>query len=133
MAQKYRKIDPRLWDDEKFWQLTSEQKLVALRVVLRGGFDRRFDHFASRVFTRREAHDLRRPDLCTTAWKRLRMRILLEQGTTCSYCGQDCASDPTIDHVNPVCGGTDPMDASNLVVACRPCNSRKGGRVHGAL
>lgn len=30
MAQKYRKIDPRIWRDEKFRRLTAVQKLVAV-------------------------------------------------------------------------------------------------------
>ena len=30
MAQKYRKIDPRIWRDEKFSRLTPEEKLVAV-------------------------------------------------------------------------------------------------------
>lgn len=44
--------------------------------------------------------------------------------STCRYCG---AAGESVDHVVPRCqGGGD--DAGNLVVACRSCNSRKGGR-----
>lgn len=44
---------------------------------------------------------------------------------TCRYCGaQECLS---IDHVIPRCqDGDDSLE--NLVVACWPCNKRKGGR-----
>lgn len=42
----------------------------------------------------------------------------------CAYCGQVVAS-PTRDHLVPLSrGGTDSL--SNLVPACKPCNSRKG-------
>ena len=43
----------------------------------------------------------------------------------CRYCG--ARGDSTFDHVIPRCqGGSD--EPENLVVACRGCNSRKGGR-----
>lgn len=46
-------------------------------------------------------------------------------GKACRYCG--ASEDLTIDHVLPRCqGGGD--GAENLAVACRACNSRKGGR-----
>lgn len=46
-------------------------------------------------------------------------------GMACRYCRS--TDDLSIDHVVPRCqGGTDESD--NLVVACRRCNSRKGGR-----
>ncbi len=46
-------------------------------------------------------------------------------GERCRYCNG--VDDLTIDHVVPRCqGGRDCAD--NLVVACRRCNSRKGGR-----
>jgi hypothetical protein len=33
MAQKYRKIDPRIWSDEKFTKLSSDEKLIAIYVL----------------------------------------------------------------------------------------------------
>lgn len=57
--------------------------------------------------------------------KRTRFEVLRRDNHTCRYCG---ASAPdaviTVDHVTPVAlGGTD--DPSNLVAACRDCNSGK--------
>ena len=33
MASRYRKIDPRIWTDEKFRQLTGEQQRIALYIL----------------------------------------------------------------------------------------------------
>jgi hypothetical protein len=33
MAAKYKKIDPRMWDDEKFRSLTNEEKLIAIYII----------------------------------------------------------------------------------------------------
>lgn len=51
--------------------------------------------------------------------------VFARDGMRCRYCGD--SNDMTIDHVVPRCqGGSDSAD--NLVVACRRCNGRKGGR-----
>lgn len=51
--------------------------------------------------------------------------VMTRDGGMCRYCGRQDAT--TVDHVRPRCqGGSD--DADNLVMACRSCNSRKGGR-----
>lgn len=51
--------------------------------------------------------------------------VFERDGRACRYCGSEEAL--SIDHVVPRCqGGLDNSD--NLVVACRSCNSRKGGR-----
>ncbi len=69
----------------------------------------------------------RRPDLGTAAWKRIRLEVIAEDGSVCFYCGCGCQDDPTVDHVIPyVRGGT--IARTNLVVACRSCNGRKGDR-----
>lgn len=57
--------------------------------------------------------------------KRLRFEVLRRDNHSCRYCG-GTAPDVvlTVDHVVPVAlGGTD--DASNLVAACKDCNSGK--------
>lgn len=52
-------------------------------------------------------------------------RVYERDGHRCRYCGS--TERLSIDHVVPRCrGGRD--DASNLVVACLTCNSKKGGR-----
>jgi 5-methylcytosine-specific restriction endonuclease McrA len=50
-------------------------------------------------------------------------------GGMCFYCKKATAVEtslaPTIDHIEPIAIGGN-SDLSNLVVACRPCNSAKG-------
>lgn len=46
------------------------------------------------------------------------------QKKVCHWCGIDCSSLPTIDHVKPLSKGGEHV-ASNLVIACKSCNSRK--------
>lgn len=59
-----------------------------------------------------------------SGWVATRIRVLARDGRRCRYCG-DYAD--TVDHVIPrVKGGT--HDDSNLVAACRSCNSRKQDR-----
>lgn len=36
------------------------------------------------------------------------------------------ATDATLEHVQPICGGGDPTDPRNLALACKGCNNRKG-------
>ncbi|MEV0085238.1 HNH endonuclease [Saccharopolyspora sp. NPDC050642] len=57
--------------------------------------------------------------------KRLRYEVLRRDGHTCRYCGRTAPEVTlTVDHVVPVAlGGTD--EPSNLVAACRDCNSGK--------
>lgn len=57
-------------------------------------------------------------------WERLSRAILERDGYRCCYCGGYAR---TVDHLLPKAhGGTD--DPSNLVAACRRCNSAKGAR-----
>ena len=58
--------------------------------------------------------------------RRVRKRILKAQGGRCKYCG--CAlerSAATLDHVVPKALGGSGFQV-NLVVACKPCNMKKG-------
>ena len=57
--------------------------------------------------------------------KRLRYEILRRDNHACRYCGASAPDVPlTVDHVMPTSlGGSD--DPSNLVTACRDCNSGK--------
>jgi HNH endonuclease len=51
--------------------------------------------------------------------------VFERDGQACRYCAS--TTDLTVDHVVPRCqAGSDSLD--NLVVACRRCNGRKGGR-----
>ena len=57
-------------------------------------------------------------------WLRLSRQVVERDGGTCRYCGGPAT---TADHVIPKSrGGSD--DPSNLVAACRSCNSAKRDR-----
>lgn len=57
--------------------------------------------------------------------RRLRFEVLRRDGHACRYCGRTAPETPlTVDHVVPVAlGGSD--DPTNLVAACKDCNSGK--------
>lgn len=62
--------------------------------------------------------------------ERLRWEIWERDNFTCKYCGTRRFL--SVDHVVPECeGGT--IDPSNLVTACRKCNSKKGTSSLGAF
>jgi hypothetical protein len=72
--------------------------------------------------------------LSITRARQLRAEIGNSRGWTCSYCSAALAEAPdgktlkaTLDHVVPRSTGGS-HDLSNLVLACGPCNSRKGDR-----
>jgi len=62
-----------------------------------------------------------------------RRAIYLRDKLTCTYCGRDLMGDmknTTLDHVTPQeFGGTN--HESNLVLACKTCNSVKGSKSKG--
>lgn len=51
----------------------------------------------------------------------------MRQRKVCHWCGVKCAKHYSIDHVQPLSKGGK-HEASNLVIACPPCNSRKCAR-----
>ncbi len=57
-----------------------------------------------------------------------RVNLLKRDNYTCQYCGKkDKGGKMTIDHINPRSrGGT--THWRNCVIACGPCNKRKGSR-----
>lgn len=61
----------------------------------------------------------------TAAWKRVRRLVLERDGWTCRYCGRPAQ---TVDHVEPVSRGGDPLDPENCVAACGSCNYSKGAK-----
>jgi 5-methylcytosine-specific restriction endonuclease McrA len=58
-------------------------------------------------------------------WRRTRLRILVRDRWVCHWCG---AKANTVDHVVPRALGGGDHDA-NLVAACAPCNTRRGGEL----
>jgi 5-methylcytosine-specific restriction endonuclease McrA len=44
------------------------------------------------------------------------------------YVGLHGSTNDTVEHVNPLCAGGDPIDPHNLALACSGCNNDKGLR-----
>lgn len=66
-----------------------------------------------------------RSDLDTAQWKRIRKAVLNRDQHTCTYCGQQATS---VDHIIPPSAAPERKhDMDNLVAACIPCNSKRGG------
>ena len=61
----------------------------------------------------------------TTAYKKVRLRVLARDNMTCRYCQGEA---DTVDHLIPLVSGGDPLDPDNMTAACRKCNSSKGAR-----
>ena len=64
-------------------------------------------------------------------YKEVRLRVLARDGYTCYYCGHEGqdGNGLTIDHVIPVSKAPElAIDESNMRIACKSCNSRKGSR-----
>jgi 5-methylcytosine-specific restriction endonuclease McrA len=59
-------------------------------------------------------------------WGRVRRVILERDGHRCHWCGKHA---DTVDHVRPLTIGGERLDPTNLVAACRSCNSRRGAIV----
>jgi 5-methylcytosine-specific restriction endonuclease McrA len=63
--------------------------------------------------------------------KTRRLSLYLRDGFQCQYCGSDlrrvAPADITLDHLVCQCEGGSDHD-SNLVVACRSCNSARGNK-----
>ena len=71
--------------------------------------------------------DCSSPGLKVSEWREICARHADESGEVlCAYCRRACK--PTIDHVVPLArGGRD--EPSNVVPACKPCNSSKNDRL----
>jgi 5-methylcytosine-specific restriction endonuclease McrA len=74
-------------------------------------------------------HGRRDPRL-TRKYKAQRLIVLARDGYTCYYCGQDA---DTVDHIQSIKSGGDPINLENMVSACRRCNSAKGSRSQGVF
>jgi 5-methylcytosine-specific restriction endonuclease McrA len=68
----------------------------------------------------------------TKAYRRARLKVLSRDGYVCMYCGS--SDDLTVDHVLSIKHHPElAMDMENMVIACKPCNSRKGSRSQGVF
>lgn len=81
----------------------------------------------SRQRRRARLRDTKSPGVSAEAWEAICKRYTNEDGDVCcAYCKKPCAV--TTDHVYPIArGGLD--EASNVVPACRSCNSSKCHRL----
>lgn len=68
----------------------------------------------------------------TKAYRKQRLKVLARDGYICMYCGSN--ENLTVDHVLPIVKHPElAMSLDNMVVACKPCNSRKGSRSQGVF
>lgn len=74
---------------------------------------------------RPERHSVRTGVYATSAYRTLRVRILIAAGHRCAYCTTATAT--SADHVIPHSKGGETSER-NLVAACRACNTSKGNR-----
>jgi len=63
-------------------------------------------------------------------YKKARLVVLARDGYTCAYCGQDAT---TVDHVQSIKSGGDPVSLENMIACCARCNSAKGSRSQGVF
>jgi hypothetical protein len=64
-------------------------------------------------------------------YREVRLRVLARDGYVCFYCGHEGqdGNNLTIDHIIPVSKSPElAIDESNMRIACKSCNSRKGSR-----
>lgn len=58
-------------------------------------------------------------------WRKVRLQILVRDESTCRWCGGYA---DTVDHLVPLHQGGARLDPTNLVAACRSCNSGRTAR-----
>jgi 5-methylcytosine-specific restriction endonuclease McrA len=63
-------------------------------------------------------------------YKKARLVVLARDGYTCAYCGQDAS---TVDHIQSIKSGGDPISLENMIACCARCNSAKGSRSQGVF
>lgn len=72
--------------------------------------------------------------LTSYEWRKLRMEVIKERGTTCECCGANAQRDRVrinVDHIKPRRQFPHlALDKSNLQVLCEPCNHGKGNWDH---
>ena len=63
-------------------------------------------------------------------YKKARLVVLARDGYTCAYCGQDAT---TVDHIQSIKSGGNPVSLDNMIACCSRCNSAKGSRSQGVF
>jgi 5-methylcytosine-specific restriction endonuclease McrA len=70
------------------------------------------------------------PRLHTRQWRALRVAVLNRDRWQCQIRLDGCTTQATsVDHVTEPLQGGEFWDPANLRASCRPCNSRRGGRL----
>ena len=100
------------------------------KVIVQEYYDDWVVHSATREFpvpsvVMIKSYVKRRSNVCLT-----RSNLYLRDGYRCQYCGNRFSHQQlTYDHLIPSAKGGD-HEWSNLVAACKPCNGRKGDKLH---
>ncbi len=118
--------------DARLYQAQKPKRLMAMRAWVKANPERRRE--IARAYYRRNKSKVQETN------KRCRLlrggadytvtdlaALIEAQRNRCWYCGEEMES-PTKEHVVPVCRGG-PDSLTNLVMACRPCNERKGRKL----
>jgi 5-methylcytosine-specific restriction endonuclease McrA len=66
----------------------------------------------------------------SSKYKKARLVALARDGYVCAYCGNDA---DTVDHIQSIKSGGDPVSLENLISCCKSCNSSKGSRSQGVF
>lgn len=69
-------------------------------------------------------------------YKEVRLRVLARDGYVCFYCGHEGTKENglTIDHIIAVSKAPElAIDESNMRIACKSCNSKKGAKNEGVF
>ena len=72
---------------------------------------------------------VRRPELHSRRWRKLRLKKLVEAKFTCQKCGDVAAQRLELHHVKPVSEGGSFFDPENTVVVCLDCHLSAHGHV----
>lgn len=117
---RYRKIDVRIWNDEKFQEIWNARWESPSRVP-------RSYPFPFEPLPERERECLVRRHRFRKIRKRISAEVLRRFKNRCVGCGaSEC--DLILDHVIPICwGGTN--DLENFQPLCQSCNSKKCGQL----
>ena len=74
------------------------------------------------MFRNRHGRSVRRPELHTPRWRRLRRDMLVACKFTCQKCGDVTARRLELHHRKPVSQGGDLWDPDNLLIVCLNCH-----------
>jgi 5-methylcytosine-specific restriction endonuclease McrA len=106
---------------DKAYRVRRGDSLVQINAAWKAKNPERRKAISQNYKHRRRAHEeggISSADL--HAWKKAAKKV-------CYWCGKKCARNFTVDHYEPLARGGK-HEASNLVIACRPCNIKKNAK-----